>query len=313
MSKLHPQVEALLRPMSGGPGPHELPLDVARAMLDSLDDLGGEKEPVAAVDDRSIAGPAGPIPIRVYRPSRDPGLPIAVFFHGGGFTMGSLASHDRLCRALANRSGCLVVAVDYRLAPEHRFPAGIEDAYAATAWIARHGSELGGDPDRIAVGGDSGGGTFGAIVCWLARERGGPPIQLQYLINPGGLDYVYSRPSCTENAEGYFLTMDAVRWIEGQYFADPADKSDPRAQLNLAGDLSGLPPAIVLTAECDPVRDQGVEYVRRLREARVTVRHTDYPGMIHGWVNFQSAIDAGRAGLDEIAAAIRSALQPLAI
>ncbi len=308
MSKLHPQVEELLRPMSGGPGPHELPLETARAMLEGLDELGGEKEPVAAVDDRSIPGPGGSIPIRVYRPSDAPRLPIAVFFHGGGFTMGSLASHDRLCRALANRSGCLVVAVDYRLAPEHRFPAGIEDAYAATAWISRHAGELGGDGSRMAVGGDSGGGTFGAVVCWLARDRGGPALRFQYLINPGGLDFDYSRPSCSENAEGYFLTMDAVRWIEGQYFADPSDKKDPRAQLNLAGDLSALPPAIVLTAECDPVRDQGVEYVRRLREAGVPVRYADYPGMIHGWVNFKGAIEAGREALDELAAALRSAL-----
>ncbi|MGH7897846.1 MAG: alpha/beta hydrolase fold domain-containing protein, partial [Candidatus Binatia bacterium] len=180
---------------------------------------------------------------------------------------------------------------------------------AATAWLARHGAELGGDPGRIAVGGDSGGGTFGAVVCLLARERGGPAIRFQYLINPGGMDYDYSRGSCVANAEGYFLTLDAMRWIEAQYFADPADKSDPRAQPNLARDFSGLPPAIVLTAECDPVRDQGVEYVRRLRDARVPVQHTDYPGMIHGWVNFKGAIDAGNRGLEEVAAAIRSALR----
>ena len=309
MSKLHPQVEAIVGRMSGGPGPHEMPLDSARVMLDALDELGGDKESVAGVDDRVVPGPGGPIPIRTYRPSADRTLPIAMFFHGGGFTMGSPASHDRLCRALANRSACLVVAVDYRLAPEHPFPAGVEDAYAATAWIARHGKDLGGDPGRIAVGGDSGGGTFGAVVCLLARERGGPKIRLQYLINPGGLDYDYSRPSCIANAEGYFLTMDAVRWIETQYFADAADKSDPRASLNLVEDLSGLPPAIVLTAECDPVRDQGAEYVRRLRDANVAVHHTDYPGMIHGWVNFRGTIDAGDTALGEVAAAIRSALK----
>jgi len=188
MSKLHPQVEAIVSRMSGGPDPHEMPLDSARVMLDALDELGGDKESVAGVNDRVVPGSGGPIPIRTYRPSADRALPIAMFFHGGGFTMGSLASHDRLCRALANRSACLVVAVDYRLAPEHPFPAGVEDAYAATAWIARHGKDLGGDPGRIAVGGDSGGGTFGAVVCLLARERGGPKIRLQYLIHPGGLD-----------------------------------------------------------------------------------------------------------------------------
>ena len=307
MAKVAPEVEALLRPMQTAPGPHEMPLEAARAMLDALDEMGGEKEPLAAVEDRVIPAPEAPIPIRLYRPSAPMPLPIAVFFHGGGFTMGGLASHDRLCRSLANRSGCLVVAVDYRLAPEHPFPAGNEDAYAATSWIASHAVELGGDAERIAVGGDSGGGTFGAVVCWLARERGGPRLRFQYLINPGGLDFDYSRPSCVENAEGYFLTMDAVRWIEAQYFADPADKRDPRAQLNLAADLSRLPPATVLTAECDPVRDQGIEYVRRLRESGVPVAHTDYPGMIHGWVNFKGAIAAGREGLDEVAAALRAA------
>src|ERR1051326_6988886 len=143
MAKLHPQVEALLSRMSGGPGPHEMPLEQARAMMDALGELSGSQEPVDAVDERVIPGPGGPIPIRTYRPSADRALPIAVFFHGGGFTMGGLASHDRLLRSPPNRSGCLVVAVDYRLAPEHRFPAGVEDAYAATAWIARHGDELG--------------------------------------------------------------------------------------------------------------------------------------------------------------------------
>ena len=305
---LHPQVAALIEGMAGSPGPHELPLGEARAFLDAGDALAGEREDVVEVTDREIPGPHGPIAIRVYRPSDDTALPIAVFLHGGGFTMGSLDSHDRVCRALANRSGCLVVAVDYRLAPEHRFPIGIDDSYSATAWIAEHAADLGGDPERIAIGGDSGGGTFGAVVCLLARDRGAPKIRFQYLLNPGGLDFDYSRPSCADNADGCFLTMDAVRWIEGQYFTDPAQKDDPRAALNLAPDLSGLPPAVVLTAEHDPVRDQGLEYVRRLREAGVPVQHTDYPGMIHGFVNFKGAIDDGERGLDELADAIRVGL-----
>ncbi|MGH9030630.1 MAG: alpha/beta hydrolase, partial [Acidimicrobiia bacterium] len=271
---LAPAVVELLAQLEGGVAPHEQPIEQARAMLDAGDVLAGEKELVADVRDEALPGPAGPIPIRVYRPSSASGRGISVFFHGGGFSIGSLDSHDRLCRALANRSGCVVVAVHYRLAPEHPFPAGIDDAFAATAWVADHAEELGGDATRIAVGGDSGGGTFGAAVALMARERGGPPIRFQYLVNPGGLDFDYSRPSCVENGEGCFVTLDAIRWIEEQYFRNEADRSDPRAALNLAPDLSGLPPAIVLTAEHDPVRDQGAEFVRRLRAAGIAVQHS---------------------------------------
>jgi acetyl esterase len=305
---LHPQAAAAVAIMANGPAPHEVPIAEARANLDKGDQLAGEREELAEVSDREIPGPAGPIPIRSYRPHGDGVLPVAVFFHGGGFTAGSLASHDRLCRSLANRSGCAVVAVDYRLAPEHKFPAGIEDAYAATTWIAAHASELGVDPNRLAVGGDSGGGTFATTVALLARDRGGPAISFQYLVNPGGLDFDYGRPSMVEHAEGNFLTADLVRWIEDQYFADESDKQHPLAALNLVPDLSGLPPAVVLTAEHDPARDQGIELVRRLREDGVDVAHTDYPGMIHGWINFKGVIDDGERGLDELAAAIREGL-----
>jgi acetyl esterase len=244
----------------------------------------------------------------VYRPEPDGVLPVAVYFHGGGFSAGSLASHDRLCRALANRSGCTVVAVDYRLAPEHRFPTGIEDAYAATCWISDHADELEVDPSRLAVGGDSGGGTFAASVALLARDRGGPPIAFEYLVNPGGLDFDYERASFSDNAEGCFLTLGLCRWIEDQYFANPTDRSLPLASLNQVVDLSGLPPTIVLTAEHDPVRDQGRVFVQRLRDAGVEVRHTEYPGMIHGWMSFKGTIDDGERALDEIAAALQAAL-----
>ena len=305
---LHPQAQAVVELMARGPAPHEVPIADARAALDAGDVLAGALEDVADVSDRDVPGPGGPIPIRIYRPQEGTSLPVAVFFHGGGFTAGSLTSHDRLCRALANRSGCVVVAVDYRLAPEHRFPAGIEDAYAATQWVSGHAEELGVDATRLAVGGDSGGGTFGASVAVLARDRGGPSIAFQYLVNPGGLDYDYERPSFVENADGCFLTLELVRWIEGQYFADGSDRRLPLAELNRVPDLTGLPAAVVLTAEHDPVRDQGVAFVQRLREAEVPVQHTDYPGMIHGWVNFKGQIDDGERALDELAAALRDGL-----
>lgn len=306
---LDPQAQAVIDLLSNAPAPHEAPIEVARAGLDAGDVLAGEREDVAAVLDREIPGPIGPIGIRIYRPSDDPVLPVAVYFHGGGFTAGSLTSHDRLCRSLARRSDCAVIAVDYRLAPEHKFPVGIEDSYAATAWISEHAAELGIDPARLAVGGDSGGATFATTVALLARDRGGPPIAFQYLVNPGGLDFDYDRASVVENADGAFLTLDLIRWIEGQYFADPADAAQPLAQLNHVADLSGLPPAIVLTAEHDPVRDQGFELVRRLRAEGIDVQHTDYPGMIHGWVNFKGHIDDGERALDELGAALRRALR----
>jgi acetyl esterase len=174
--------------------------------------------------------------------------------------------------------------------------------------VSEHADELGVDAGRLAVGGDSGGGTFGASVALLARDRGGPAIAFQYLVNPGGLDYDYGRPSFVENAQGCFLTLDLVRWIEDQYFADGSNRHAPLAELNRVADLTGLPPAVVLTAEHDPVRDQGRRFVQRLREADVAVQHTDYPGMIHGWVNFKGQIDDGELSLDEVAAALRDAL-----
>jgi acetyl esterase len=306
---LHPQAAAVLDLLSQTPGPHEGDLATTRAALDAGDVLAGDRDELAAVENRTVPGPAGEIPIRVYRPVLGPERPVLVYFHGGAFTAGSLESHDRLCRALAKRSTCTVIAVDYRLAPEHKFPAGIEDSYAATKWISEHADELDVDPARIAVGGDSGGATFAATVALLARDRGGPPIAFQLLLNPGGLDYDYERESCIANADDPFLTPELLRWIEEQYFANESDKEHSIAAVNLVEDLAGLPPAIVLTAEHDPVRDQGIVLVQRLRDAGVAVAHTDYPGMIHGWVNFKGSIDDGEKACDELAEALRVALK----
>ena len=308
-----PQVEAFLEQGRGLPQLHEMALADGRAMLAGMNALAGAPEAVHEITDRTIPGPAGGIPVRVYRPSDATSLPMLVFIHGGGFTMGDLDSHDSLCRALANASGCVLVAVDYRLAPEHPFPAGIDDAYAAATWVHEHADDLGGDAIRIAIGGDSGGATFATTVCAMARDQGGPPLAFQFLINPGGMDYDYGRASVTENGAGYFITVDDLHWIEGQYFASPGDKErDWRAQPGLAPDVSGLPPAIVLTAEYDPVRDQGRAYVDRLQAAGVTVEHHEYPGVIHGWVNMLGVIDAGQKALDDLAGALRVALSATA-
>jgi acetyl esterase len=225
-------------------------------------------EPVARVEERTIPGPAGAIPVRIYTPEGTGPFPVLVFFHGGGWVICTLDTHDGLCRALANGAGCVVVSVDYRLAPEHTFPAAPEDCFAATQWVAAHAGELQGDRARLAVGGDSAGGNLTAVVAQMARERGGPALAFQLLIYPA----VDLRPdagyaSMQENALGYFLDKPSMDWFAGHYLRGEADRTHVLASPMLAADLRGLPPALVTTAEFDPLRDEGEAYARRLVEA----------------------------------------------
>jgi acetyl esterase len=264
---------------------------------------------VDAAEDRRLPGPGGPIPVRVYAPKGGGAatLPGLIYFHGGGGVFGSIESHDNLCRVLANASTCRVVSVGYRLAPEHKFPAAVEDAFAATGRIAEHAREFRIDPSRLAVGGDSLGGGLAAVVCRMARDGGGPAIALQVLLCPA-MDMSNDSESRTAFAAGYFLNQATIDWTLKHYCAPGADLADPRMSPLLAEDLSRLPPAQVHTAEFDPLRSEGAAYAVRLKRAGVAVRHTCHAGMIHHFYAMGGVIPYARTAVAAAGAAIRSAL-----
>ncbi len=307
---LDPEVSSFLEMVAtaGLPPVNELPVPEARERIRRGAALfGGEPEPVAGVEDRTIPGPAGPISVRVYRPDREGALPALAYFHGGGWVVGDLDTHDVPCRALANRSGCAVVSVDYRLAPDHPFPAAVEDAWAATTWLACNGGELGADPSRLAVGGDSAGGNLAAAVAIRAREAGGPQIGFQLLVYPV-TDFEFESQSYVENADGYYLTRDSMLWYWGHYLASESDGASVDASPLRAADLGGLPPALIITAEFDPLRDQGEAFGRRLEEAGVRARVSRYDGMVHGFWNLAGPISRARIAHQEAAAAVAAEL-----
>jgi acetyl esterase len=310
---LHSQCKAFLDTLAsaGGKPLEQLPLAEARMVPRALIELGGPEEPVARVDNRVIPGPAQPIPLRIYRPVLAENLPALMFFHGGGFVICDLESHDRQCRSLANASGCVVVAVDYRLAPEHRFPAAPEDAYAATCYVAEHSGEFGIDPDRIAVGGDSAGGNLAAVVTLMARDRGGPALKFQLLIYPV-VDFEDESPSMHEYASDHFLTRELMDWFIRQYMTTPGEGRAPYASPMNADDVQGLPPAMIITGECDPLRDQGEKYASKLKGAGVPVELKRYEGMIHPFFNLGGIIDGGRTAMADAASALRQALRAAA-
>ncbi|HJM89403.1 MAG TPA: alpha/beta hydrolase [Dehalococcoidia bacterium] len=266
-------------------------------------------EPVHRIENRTIPGPAGETPVRVYTPSGDPDLPLLVYFHGGGWVIGDLDMEDVAHRSIANQVGCVIVSVDYRLAPEHPFPAAIDDCYAATVWAAEHAAELGADPTRVAVGGWSAGGNLAAVVAQLARDRGGPALQHQVLVCPV-VDH-YSRaselPSYSDNADGYILTQTSMIWFWDHYLGADGDTSNPLSSPLQAADLSGLPPATLLTMEFDPLRDEGAAYADRLREAGVPVTYHCYEGQIHTSYRSSTVIDAGKTVIAEVASGLRAA------
>lgn len=278
----------------------------ARQFYLALRAMAGEPEPVGEVAERKIPGPGGDIPVRIYKPEGPGPFPMLVYFHGGGWVIGSIETHDPLCRLLTNAAGCITVSVDYRLAPEHRFPAALDDAFAAAAWAAANATILGGQNDLIAVGGDSAGGNLATGVARMARDKGTPPILYQLLIYPG-TDWGLDRPSYVENGEGYFLTKNAVAWFWSQYVEDEADRTDPRASPLRAEDLSNLPPALVVTAEFDPLRDEGEAYALRLQEAGVAVDAIRYDGMIHGFFQMTGVLGEARMAVDAAGAKLRAA------
>ena len=268
--------------------------------------LAGEPESIARIENRTVPGPAGQIPVRIYTPVGTAPFPVLVYFHGGGWVIGNLDTHDGICRSLANRVGCLVVSVDYRLAPEHRFPAAPEDCYAATRWLAEHAGSLGGDKGRIAVGGDSAGGNLAAVVALMARDRGGPKLAFQLLVYPA-TDTDFETRSYRENSEGYFLTRADMVWFWNHYAPRDEDRRNPYAAPLRAASLRGLPPALVITAEFDPLCDDGNAYAARLREDGVPVRLSQQDGLIHGFFQMGAVIDRGRASVDEASRALKDA------
>jgi len=302
-------VRTLLEQMKAAALPKiwELPPPAARAAMRTRL-LQGKEAPIGKSEDRKIPGLAGEMAVRIYTPldAKADVLPGLVFFHGGGFVIGDLETHDDLCRCLANQSGCRVVSVDYRLAPEHPFPAAVDDCYAATKYVADHPAEFG-IRGPIAVGGDSAGGNLAAVVAMLAKTQG-PAIAFQLLIYPvtqlGGPDM----PSMEENAKGYFLERESMQWFTRMYCPDPALHGDPRLSPLRASDVSGLPPAYVVTAGFDPLRDEGKAYADKLDAAGVPVTYVNYPGMIHGFFSLRGVIPKAREAIAAAAAAVHAGL-----
>jgi acetyl esterase len=308
---LEPQTKALLDAMIAAGASldfGDLSAQEARRRMEANSVARGAAEPVANVADRMIPRPGGELAVRIYTPEASAPLPAIVYFHGGGWVLGNLDGSDAQCRALTNATRCVTVSVDYRLAPEAKFPAPAEDCYAATRWVAENAASLGCDPKRIAVAGTSAGANLAAVVPLMARDRRGPSIAFQVLVYPitdGGMN----TRSYRENAEGYFLTAASMAWFWKQYINDDSDRAHPYAAPINASDLRGLPPALVITAEFDPLRDEGEAYAERLRAAGVPVTCTRYDGTIHSFVSMAANLDVGQRAFEQIVAGLAEAFK----
>ncbi|MCC5873211.1 MAG: alpha/beta hydrolase [Gammaproteobacteria bacterium] len=275
--------------------------EMYRMMQPPADDIT-----VGKVENRRIPGPAGDIPIRIYHPEGSGPFPIHLHYHGGGWVIGDLDTHDADCREVCRRAGVIVIAVDYRLAPEHPYPAAVEDCFAAAQWAAANAAAIGGRGGPVSVGGDSAGGNLAAVVSRLARDAGAPKINFQLLIYPV-TDAAMDTASYTENSDGYMLTRQSMTWFWESYCSDPARRLEPDASPLRAADLAGLPAAHVMTAEFDPLRDEGEAYARRLQEAGVAVTCERYDGLIHGFFSQARMVPAAQPALDAAAKALRDA------
>ncbi|GAA2061724.1 alpha/beta hydrolase [Catenulispora yoronensis] len=310
---LDPQIEAMRerRMRAATPQLYTLSLAEARAAdLESIQAEAGDPEPVHDVSEHLLPLGDRKIAVRVYRPVAERPLPTLFYFFGGGWTLGSLDTSDAVCRSLANTAGCQVVAVGYRLAPEHRFPAAVEDCHDALTYVAAHADDFGVDPGRMAVGGDSAGGNLAAAVALMVRADGiaapGEAVTLsgQILVYPN-TDQLADDASLRDNDDPWLFNHRSVGWYRSHYLADEADAVDPLASPLRAPDLSGLPPALVITAEFDPLRDQGEAYAARLAEAGVEVDVTRYPGMVHGFFTMLDSVDAARGAIVQAAGMLR--------
>ena len=301
-----PQLQPLLDLLatSGAPSITSLQPEAARALMAAMRGNAREVE-VHTIADHTAPGPAGDVPVRVYSPAGEGPFPLLVWIHGGGWVLGSVEESDPVARGLSVSADCVVASIEYRLAPEHPFPAGLEDCWAALRWCVDHADDLRVDPDRLAIGGDSAGGNLAAACTVLARDAGGPPLRFQLLVYPV-VDFDATTRSMVDNAEGYLLTREVMQWFYDHY-THPDQRNDPRAAPLRADDLSGLPPALVITAEYDPLRDEGEAYGRRLAEAGVPVTVTRYDGMIHAFFSMTAFADRALEAEAEAGAALRRA------
>jgi acetyl esterase len=306
--ELHPQAAEILAAgaQSDRPNAHLLPVEEARRNFDADFAAVGPGDPVHEVVELHIEVDGGEIPARLYRPA-DGRLPVVVYFHGGGWLLGSVESHDAVCRALANAAGAAVVSVGYRRGPEHRFPVAVDDCYAAAQWVVDRADDLAVDPHRLAVAGDSAGANLATAVALLARDRGEPPVVFQLLAYPvtttdleKGFDLAY---------EGFSLYYDELRWHQDNYLSSPEDRRSPLVSPLDEAHLTGLPPAMVITAQCDPLHAQGELYASALAGAGVQVEHRHYPGMVHGFFQLPSLFDDGRDAVERAGAALRHAFR----
>jgi acetyl esterase len=304
---LHPSAEAML-PLFTEAGlvldGETTPEQVRAKMLAAIAQM--PRHPLHAVEDRAVRGPAGQIPIRVYRPSASESLPVLVWFHGGGWVLGGLETHDGHCRQLSEALDAVVVSVDYRLAPEAPFPAAVEDCVAAWEWVTTHAADVHGDRRRIAVAGDSAGGNLAAVTCLVARDAGLLPPRFQLLVYPV-TDHEFERPSMVENAVGYGLETEHMRWFYGHYTPDARTAADWRVS-PLRADVHELPPALVITAEYDPLRDQGEAYARKLEAAGIPVKAYRAAGLFHGFFGMHALMAPAQEPWDLAIEMLRDAL-----
>lgn len=307
---LHPQCRAIVEASAERGSVFDArSADEARALYAGTTKIFAPPTPeLASVEDRQIPGLEQPIPARLYRPKSGGGtLPILVYFHGGGWVFGDIDTHDAMCRIVADGAGCLVASIGYRLAPEHKYPAGLDDCLAATRWLAENAGALGCDGGKLAVGGDSAGGNLAAGVAQRAGDENGPALAFQWLIYPA-LDFTADNASLRDNGSGYLLTKQAIDWTRDQYLGDPLDEAtDPGASPGLALDLAGLPPALIQTAQYDPLRDEAEAYAARLAAAGVPVESIGYDGMIHGFMRMGALVDCAGEALADGSRALRQA------
>lgn len=304
------QLQALMKQAaaSGAPDFADLPPTECRAFFKEFITAVDAPHADVIVTDRTIAGPGGELPLRILQPKGQGKAPLLLYFHGGGWVIGGPDEYQGMTSNLCEQSGCVVVVPDYRLAPEHPFPAAVEDCYAALEWAAEHAAEIGADPDRIAVAGDSAGGNLATVCALLARDGNGPKISFQGLVYPVTSDMKGDYPSYRKHGEGHLLTARSMAYFKRHYLGADTEVTDFRAAPMLANDLSGLPPALVMVAGFDPLHDEGIAYAEKMGAAGVHVMVSEYPTLAHAFISMSGAIDCARLCVSQLATAVRNSL-----